>query len=65
MGIVYFVCSYVITGSDHNHQDIRGILVEDMKGEHREECTNYCYTQNDILLGGQCFSMEEYIKKVW
>ena len=34
-----------------------------MKEEHRGECSNYCYKQNDILLGGQCFSMEDYIKK--
>ena len=55
--------SYVITGSDHYHQEIREVLIQNMKGKYREECTRYCYTQNDILLGGVCCSIEQYIQK--
>ena len=53
--------SYVITGSDHYHKEIREILIENMKGDHREDCTNYCYAHNDILLDGGCYSIGQYI----
>ena len=34
-----------------------------MKGDHREDCTNYCYAHNDILLDRGCYSIRQYIQK--
>ena len=56
--------SYVITGSDHNHQEIRDILVQNMRGNYREECNKYCYEENDkLLLSGGCNTIEQHIQR--
>ena len=34
--------SYIITGSDHYHKEIREYLTTNMKNEYRIQCTNYC-----------------------
>ena len=38
------------------------MLVENMKGDFREICNNYCYSNKDLLSKGQCYSIEQYIK---
>ena len=40
--------SYIITGSDHFHKEIRELLVENMKGAYREICSRYCYCKQDL-----------------
>ena len=34
--------SYVITGTDRFHREIRELLLENMRGAYREKRTNYC-----------------------
>ena len=41
--------SYVIAGTDSYHQQLRGLLIQKMKGEYRETCSKYCNARNDLL----------------
>lgn len=54
--------SYVIAGTDSYHQQIRGLLIQKMKGEYRETCSKYCNARNDLLPEARCNTIEEYLK---
>ena len=54
--------SYVITGTDRYHQQIRELLIQKMKREYRESCSKYCSARNDLLPEGRCNTIEEYLK---
>ena len=51
-----------ITGTDYNHQLIRELIVNKMKGEYREQSSKYCNAHNDLLPESKCQSVEEYLK---
>ena len=38
------------------------MLVENMRGDFRKICNNYCYSNKDLLSKGQYYSIEQYIK---
>ena len=54
--------SFVITGTDYNHQLIRELIVNKVKGEYREQSSKYCNAHNDLLPESKCQSVEEYLK---
>ena len=53
--------SFIITGSDHFHKEIREMLVENMRGPYREICSRYCCSKKDLLEEAHCYSIEQYI----
>ena len=55
--------SFVLTGTDRFHKDIRDFLVENMKSAYRETCTNYCHSHYELLPENRCHSMEDYLAK--
>ena len=55
--------SYVITGTDCFHKEIREILLENMKGQYKDICTNYCCSHYELLPESRCHSVDDYITK--
>ena len=54
--------SYILTGSDDYHKEIRELLIQNMKNKYREICTNYCIAHYNLLPEHQCNSIEDYIE---
>ena len=54
--------SYIITGSDHNHREIRELLVLNMQGKYRDCCSKYCNSHSNLIATNNYSSIEEYIK---
>ena len=46
--------SYIITGTDYNHKEIRELIIDKMKGEYRQLATNYVQARRDMLPEGRC-----------
>ena len=55
--------SYVITGTDCFHKEIRENLLENMKGQYKDICTNYCCSHYELLPEYRCHSVDDYITK--
>ena len=55
--------SYVITGTDSNHQVIRELIqvIKKIKVEYRES-SKFCNARNDLLPERQSQSMDEYLR---
>ena len=54
--------SYILTGSDHCHKEIRELLIHNMRNNYRDICTNYCGAHYSLLPEHQCKTIEEYIQ---
>ena len=54
--------SFVITGTEYNHKFVKELIIDKLKGEFREIISKYCSIRNDILPGGYCNSIEDYLK---
>ena len=55
--------SYILTGNDRSHKEIRVLLLEHMKGLYRDICTRYCNSHYDLLPENRCHSVDDYISK--
>ena len=53
--------SFVITGADRFHREIRELLLENMRSTDREKCTNYCSSHYELLQEHRCRSIDDYI----
>ena len=53
----------MFTGTDCFHKEIREILLENMRGQYNDICTNYCCSHYEILTEYRCHSVDDYITK--
>ena len=54
--------SYILTGTDYYHKEIRALLIHNMTNNYLDVCTKYCVAHYSLLPETQCKTIEDYLQ---